>query len=100
MNKKIKVYENGRPNPKVIFNFIEEILEELKVTSDAELSFWLKEKLKEQGLFIKKIYSWGNRAQYTIEIASKKVKFYGDYSSYIVNKLIQNRQKEQKESEN
>ena len=94
MNKKIKIYENGKPNPQIIFNFVEEILEEWGASSDLELSYYLKEKLKQQGLFIKKVYSWGNRAQYTIEIASKKVKFYGDYSSYIVNKLIQNRQKE------
>ena len=95
MDKKIKVYENGEPNPQVIFSFIREILEEGLVSSDLALSTWLKDKLKEQGLFIKKVYCWGNRAQYTIEIASKKVVFWGNESNYIVTKLIQNRQKRQ-----
>jgi len=92
-NKKIKIYENGQPNPKIIFKFVEEILEEGFASSDLELSYWLKDKLKEQGLFIKKIYSYGNRMNYIIEIASKKIVYGGDYSDYIVNKLIQNRQK-------
>jgi len=92
-NKKIKIYENGQPNPKIIFKFVEEILEEGFASSDLELSTWLKDKLKEQGLFIKKIYAYGNRMQYIIEIASKKVKYYGNESNYIVTKLIENRQK-------
>lgn len=41
MDKKIKVYENGQPNPQVIFSFIREILEEGLVSSDLGLSIWL-----------------------------------------------------------
>ena len=96
MDRKIKVYENGQPNARIVFKFVKEILEEGLVDSDLMLSTWLKEKLKEQGLFIKKVYAYGNRMNYIIEIASKKVKFFGDDSDYIVNKLIQNRQKKLK----
>ena len=95
MDKKIKVYENGQPNPKIIFEFVREILEEGSAKSDAELSFWLKYKLEEQGLFIKKIFCYGNRMNYIIEIASKQIKYYGNESNYIVTKLMENRQKKQ-----
>ena len=72
MDRKIKVYENGQPNARIVFKFVKEILEEGLVDSDLMLSTWLKEKLKEQGLFIKKVYAYGNRMNYIIEIASKK----------------------------